>query len=138
MYQIKLGKLPLCKIKDKGIPIENFIKKKNNEEDIIAILTDKKIKENKLIFITKAGLTKSVISTEFDTNTKAIACTKLNDNDELLYVGIAENEIAVETTSGVTKKAKVKDIKETKRTSKGVQGFKMKKGDLVKKIINNY
>lgn len=135
MYQIKLDKLPLCKIKDKGIPIENFIKKKNNEEDIIAILTDKKIRENNLIFITKTGLTKSVPCAEFETNTKAISCTKLADGDELLYADIAKDDISIETTSGVIKRIRVKDVKECKKTAKGVQGFKMKKGDLVKKIV---
>ena len=124
MYQIKVEQIPLCKIKDKGIPIENFIKKKSEDEYIVKILTTEEMNEQKLVFITKNGLCKKVDFNEFITNMKVVAATKLLE-DELIYVGL-EKDVELITHKGKTKKIKSKDIKEMKKTARGNSLIKLK------------
>ena len=136
MYQIKTSQISLVKAKDKGTPIVNYISFKSDVEEIVTILTTEMMVEKKLIFITKHGLVKKVDYKELQTANKTIAATKLEDEDSLIAVLTDDcDEIKITTNTAVMKKIKVKDIKELKKNSKGVMGFKMKKGDFVKEIF---
>lgn len=99
IHQIKVSKIPLKKVREKGIPIDNLGNYSSQGEGIVALYNFDAIKDRKLLFTTKQGMIKLVDGSEFETNRKTMAATKLAENDELVSVEITRvstKEIAQE------------------------------------------
>ncbi len=90
MHQLKMEKLPLKKIKDKGIPIDNICNYSSDKENIIQVRSLSQLKKHKLLFTTKHGMIKFVDASEFDASKMTIAATKLLPSDEVVSIELFE------------------------------------------------
>ncbi|MCR5835900.1 MAG: DNA topoisomerase 4 subunit A [Lachnospiraceae bacterium] len=88
MHQIKVKDVPIKKLKDKGVPIDNISNYDSSAESLVAIFANQMISDRKLLFATKQGFVKIVDSSEFDVTRKTIAATKLNAGDEVVSVHV--------------------------------------------------
>ncbi len=88
MHQLKMEKLPLKKIKDKGIPIDNICNYSSDKENIIQVRALSQLKKHKLLFTTKHGMIKFVDASEFDASKMTIAATKLLPSDEVVSIDL--------------------------------------------------
>ena len=86
MHQLKMTKLPLKKIKDKGIPIDNLCNYTSESETIIGVYPMNSLKMSELLFTTKFGMMKFVDASEFDVIKKTVAATKLSPGDEVVSI----------------------------------------------------
>ena len=77
MHQLKMQDVPLCKGKDKGVPIENLCNYKMETENYLFIGAVEQIKGKQLLFVTAKGAIKRVDSSEFETIKRTILSTKL-------------------------------------------------------------
>ena len=91
MHQLKMLKLPLKKIKDKGVPIDNLCNYTSASEDIIQVASMKDLMYHKMLFTTKQGMMKFVDSSEFDVSKQTVAATKLSDGDSLVSIELFDN-----------------------------------------------
>ncbi len=99
VHQIKVAKIPTKKAKEKGVPIDNLGNYSSEGESIVALYSGSMIKDKKLLFTTKNGMIKLVDGSEFETNRKTMAATKLADGDELVSVKltrVSNKEVPVE------------------------------------------
>ncbi|MDO5564477.1 MAG: DNA gyrase subunit A [Eubacteriales bacterium] len=135
MYQIKLEKVPMCKMKDKGKTIDNLSKFSSQDDEIIYATTDNNLEKSYFIFVTKFGLIKAVETIEYDTNQLKVSSTKLNDNDEVVMVSkiIGEEDIVFQTNNSYFLRIKMDDVPLLKKGTKGVKGISLGKDDFVKK-----
>lgn len=138
MHQVKADKLPRCKIRDKGTLIHNLCKMESDEEAILYISFEE-LFESMLLFSTKSGYVKLVSGAEFDTNRSQVAATKLDAEDEVTGVtalsasdvlnGTAK--VILLTEKGLSLGFPVSEVSEFKKTSRGVKGIALEKGDSV-------
>ena len=99
VHQIKVSAIPSKKVREKGVPIDNLGNYSSEGESIIALFSFDMIKDRKLLFTTKNGMIKLVDGSEFETNRKTMAATKLGKDDELVSVKItrvSNKEVPVE------------------------------------------
>lgn len=132
-HQIKISEIPVGKIKDKGIPIDNLYSLKENK--ILKIIPSGKL-IHEVIFITLNGLVKRTNLSEFKTNRKAISATKINKEDKLIGVEKLteeDKEIVLETEKKKKLRFLINKIPLQKRNAKGVTGINLDKGDFIKK-----
>ena len=100
VHQIKVQNIPTKKVREKGVPIDNLGNYSSQGENIIALMSFDMIKDKKLLFTTKNGMIKLVDGSEFETNRKTVAATKLGKDDELVSVVItrvSEKEVVEDT-----------------------------------------
>ena len=96
MHLLKVLDLPFGKFRDKGTPIDNLSNYNSSEESFIFIRNLGALCSSKVIFGTKSSMLKVVDGSEFDVAKRTTAATKLNEGDELLFVGCLEgNETIV-------------------------------------------
>ena len=88
VHQIKVQKIPTKKVREKGVPIDNLGNYSSQGESIVALVSFSQIKDKKLLFTTKNGMIKLVDGSEFETNRKTMAATKLAVGDELVSVKV--------------------------------------------------
>lgn len=99
VHQIKVSKIPTKKVREKGVPIDNLGNYSSEGESIVALVSASMMKGKKLLFTTKNGMIKLVDGSEFETNRKTMAATKLGKGDALISVKItrvSEKEAVVE------------------------------------------
>ena len=99
VHQIKVQNIPTKKVREKGVPIDNLGNYSSQGESIVALMSFDMIKGKKLLFTTKNGMIKLVDGSEFETNRKTVAATKLGKDDELVSVKItrvSEKEVVSE------------------------------------------
>lgn len=133
MYQIKLDNVPMCKLKDKGKPIDNLSKFNSSSKSVVSVYTDEFIKDAYFFIVTKLGLIKYVDTEEYVTSNKTIAATKLNKGDEVAaaVLSYADNDLIIRTNDNLFLRLKPDDIPLLKRATKGVKGIKLGNGDFV-------
>ena len=85
MHQVKMEKVPRCKMKDKGTLIHSLCKMENDEEGLLYVSFEE-LFESILLFVTKNGYIKLVSGAEFETGRQMIAATKLDADDEVVGV----------------------------------------------------
>lgn len=136
MYQIKMEKVPMCKMKDKGKPIDALTKFSSQDDEIIYASTSADLLKTYFLFITKQGLIKAVEAFEYETNQLKVLATKLNAGDELVLVSKVEGDedIVFQTNDSYFLRIKMEDeVPLLKKGTKGVKGISLGKGDFVKK-----
>ncbi|MGI6081188.1 MAG: DNA gyrase subunit A [Candidatus Avilachnospira sp.] len=143
MYQIKCQDVPLQKIRDKGIPVDNISKYSTSEEGIIFICGNNEIKDENLLFTTERGYVKQVPSEEFETNNRAVASTKLEEGDRIVSISrvteIGQLTVGIWTDTGFFLRFALDDVPILKKASKGVKGIKLLKDEKVEglAVIND-
>ena len=137
LYQIKASAIPRCKARDKGTLIHSLCK--FNDEDVVSYASFDSMFDSILLFVTKNGYVKLVSGAEFETNRTMIASTKLDDGDSVVCVRqLSASEFFSKSMKVVMLTAKhlslgfnLNEVSEYKKTSRGVKGISLDKGDTV-------
>ncbi|MDO4329689.1 MAG: DNA topoisomerase (ATP-hydrolyzing) [Lachnospiraceae bacterium] len=131
LHQIKVTEVPFGKLRDKGTPIDNISKFDGTKERAVYLTSTEGMKGTTLIFATKQAAVKQVPASEFETNNRTVAGTKLQEEDELLQVCPAGNErdVVLQTDQGVFLRFALEEIPVLKKASKGVRGIKLADGE---------
>lgn len=137
MYQIKAMNIPKCKIKDKGILLQNLCKVK--KEEILLYISFEDLFESQLLFTTKHGLIKRVSGAEFESIRSVISSTKLESEDEIISLvaltaqeSLSNNQkVILITEKGLSLGFPLEEVTELKKTSKGVKAILLEKNDSV-------
>ena len=138
MHQVKVDKIPRCKMKDKGALIHSLCKMEN-EEDGLLYIGFEDLFEAMLMFTTKSGYIKLVSGVEFDTSRLQVAATKLDAGDEVVDVSVltaaevlaGKKKVILLTDKGLSLGFPVNEVSEFKKTSRGVKAITLEKDDFL-------
>ncbi len=140
MHQIKLKDLPVLKLRDKGIPLDNICKFDTSKEEEVFIEVSSKLENKKLVFATGQGLIKKTSYEEFITNVRQTQAIKLNDEDKVASIKVMdENTSAIIAVSDANYVLKfpVDEVALMKKTAKGEKLMKLGKGESIYTIYKN-
>ena len=137
LHTVKVSDLPMGKLRDKGIPIDNIGNYDSSKEEIIMACSQTDLNLYRLLFVTQKGLVKTVSGGEFETRMKTMNATKLAEGDTLVYAGVITDEkyAVLISRNGYLLKFPLEQISEMKKTAAGMQGMKLGKEDLVEKAM---
>ena len=138
MHQVKMEKVPRCKMKAKGTLIHSLCKMENDEEGLLYVSFEE-LFESILLFVTKNGYIKLVSGAEFETGRQMIAATKLDADDEVVGVIMLSasdvltgtKKVILLTKDGLSLGFPLSEVSELKKTSRGVKGITLEKEDTV-------
>ncbi len=134
MHSIKVLDIPSGKLKDKGTPLDNLCRFSSEKEEVLAARSTAEMEGCSMVFTTAAGLIKKVPCTEFETNNKTVASTKLADGDKLvsvILINVPETDIVLVTDNDYVLRFPMSEISEMKKTSKGEKGMKLGKDESI-------
>ena len=136
-HQFRMKDVPLSKLKDKGVPIDNISNYDSGSENILLMDAFDNLKDKMLLFVTSHAMIKKVNASEFDSVKKTISATKLSDGDKLIYVsGMNGTETVLVSENRSVLRFKNTDISLFKKTSVGVRGMKLAPGDTVSAVYD--
>ena len=138
MHQVKMEKVPRCKMKDKGTLIHSLCKMENDEEGLLYVSFEE-LFESILLYVTKNCYIKLVAGAEFETGRQMIAATKLDADDEVVGVIMLSasdvltgtKKVILLTKDGFSLGFPLSEVSELKKTSRGVKGITLEKEDTV-------
>lgn len=138
MHQVKMDKIPRCKMKEKGTLIHSLCKMENDEEGIL-YTSFADLFESMLMFVTKTGFIKLVSGVEFETNRQMVAATKLDEGDEVAALQMlsagevlsGNKKVVILTEKGLSLGFQLGEVSEFKKTSRGVKAITLEAGDRV-------
>lgn len=133
MVQIKVQDMKISKSKDRGEPIDMLCDIGNGKLLWFGAMSSM---TNKVLFVTKQGIVKLVDVSEYETNRKSIAATKIKDDDRLIHVfHLLESDKELELVTNEDRKLRfsLEEIPEQKKTAVGVTGINLTKDDYVVK-----
>ena len=134
-YLVKAMDIPLAKLRDKGVHIETLLSFKTEDESILYTSSMENLKQSDLVFITRSGLGKSVKGTEFDTNVRAVAGTKLTYGDQVAEIWPNEGwQFVLQTEKGYFLRLTADQLPEMKKNALGNKCITMGKDDMVKAV----
>lgn len=133
MHLVKVADIPYGKFRDKGIPVDNISNYDSSSENIISVMALEHIMDKKLLFVTEQSMCKVVSGSEFDVSKKTTAATKLQENDKILYLAVAEPEstMVLQSQKNYFLRFATEDIPEKKKGAVGVRGMRMTDGELL-------
>lgn len=133
MHTVKVTDLPMAKLRDKGVPIDNVCKFDSSSENIVYITNQSELNLYRLVFVTQHGYVKIVSGGEFDVTRLTIQATKLDEGDRLVMVHALTNQqsIVLRSENGYFLKYALDEIPEQKKNARGVAGMKLTAGDQV-------
>ncbi|MBR2258359.1 MAG: DNA topoisomerase 4 subunit A [Blautia sp.] len=133
LHLIKVKDIPLVKVKDKGIPVDNLSYYDSSRERILLAAPMSEITSQSLLFVTAQSMCKQVDGMEFVSSRKTIASTKLAEGDRLVYVGFVTEmeQVVLQTRAGFFLRFLLKEVSSMKKTSVGVRGMNLGKEDSV-------
>lgn len=138
MHQVKVDKIPRCKMKDKGTLIHSLCKMDNEEEGLLYVGFED-LFESVLMFTTKSGYIKLVSGVEFETSRQMIAATKMDAGDKVVGIEMltaadvltGTKKVILLTDKGLSLGFPVGEVSEFKKTSRGVKAISLEKNDFV-------
>ena len=137
MHTAKVSDIPLGKIRDKGIPIDNITAYTSNDSSILLLCSQSELNLCRFVFVSKDSYAKVVDGGEFDVTRKTIQATKLNDNDRLVNVSVLNDQrnIILVSDDGYFLKFIIEEIPEKKKAAVGVRTMKLSKGAVIDKVF---
>lgn len=131
VHTVKVADIPLTKLRDKGQPLDNLCYYDGSKERIVSVLTEAALATQKTVFVSAAGMIKTVEAGELLSNKKMMAATKLAADDSLLAVLPIENVdwLVLQSRQGYFLKLALEDIPQMKKTAIGVRGMRFGKED---------
>ncbi|MBQ9360812.1 MAG: DNA topoisomerase 4 subunit A [Lachnospiraceae bacterium] len=139
LHIIRVLDLPLTKLRDKGIPIDNLSKFDSTKENFVYIDDLDSIVKSRLLFVSRKAMMKLVDGSEFDVATKrTVAATSLTDGDELFMIKAYDEEndrqILLQTEGGFFIRFAMTEIPEKKKGAVGVRGMKLANDDRIEEM----
>ncbi len=131
LHQVKVSDIPCGKLRDKGTPIDNLSKFDGTKEHPVYVINRAALLKETLLFATREAMIKLVPGTEFETNNRTVAATRLQEGDQLLSIQPAggKNDIVLQTAGGVFLRFPLEEISVLKKNSRGVRGIRLEEGD---------
>ena len=131
MHTVKVLDLPYGKLRDKGMPVDNYGNYSIASERLLYLGPLGELKNQKLFFATKRGMVKLVDGLEFDVAKRTISATKLAPEDEVVFVQPADTmEYAVlQSREGYFLRFLKEEVPEKKKTAIGVRGMRLGEED---------
>jgi len=134
VYRMKAYHIPQASRQAKGIPIVNLLQL-NPAEKVTAIIPITGYHEDQyLMMITKDGVVKKTLLTEYDTPRKGgVRAITLRQGDELRYVILTtgDRDTILATKKGLSVRFHEADVRPMGRTAAGVRGIRLNRGDEV-------
>ena len=136
LHTIKVSDIPFGKFRDKGMPVDNISNYDPSKEDIIIITSQTDLNLYRLLFVTKQAMCKIVSGGEFDVAKRAVAATKLNEDDELVSIALLteQQNIILQTANGFFLRFPVEEISIMKKNAVGVRGIRLNEGDYIENV----
>ena len=134
MYKILVDKLPIGTNVSKGQNVASLVSMDSDEKVVAAASMDRDLDADYVVFITKQGLFKKTLISEYksikkSTGTQAI---KLKEGDTICnVVFMKEEEFMIFTKLGMCIRFNTKDINAIGRVTSGVKGIALADGDEV-------
>ena len=132
--QLKVSTLNQCKFRDKGATLSSYAKGVGSNERVVNVLElNADMGEEELIFVTKLGMIKKSLVSEYICGKSVVAGIKMRDDDELICVELVKKDtkVALFTKQGIGMMVPIDDISVTGRVSQGVKGLQLSTGDYV-------
>ncbi len=131
MHLLKVMDLPYGKFRDKGQPIDNLSNYNSSEEDLVFVASLEQMRLHKMVFVTKTGMIKLVEGAEFDVAKRTTAATKLSEGDEIVRIGLYEDDmhLIMQSKKGMFLRIEAGTIPEKKKGAVGVRGIRLAMGD---------
>ena len=134
---LRASDVPLGKYRDKGTPIDNLCNYDTRQESVTQVLLMDPVVQKELLFVTALGMVKRVTGSEFDVSKRTIAASKLQDDDTLVSVQLIPEDaqwIVLQTKDGYLLRFALEEVPLYKKTSVGVRGMRLGKGDRVEAV----
>ena len=122
---VPIHKISETKWKDLGKHISNTITLSENEKIVSSLVL--KDKNKNVVLFTKNGLTKQVMLKDFEVTrySKPLVAIKLKDNDELINVSMAKDEVLFVTNNGLYLRFNTGEIPVVGTKASGVKGINL-------------
>lgn len=134
VYPLKTYEIPAGSRVSKGRAVVNLLNLEA-KENITAVLSVKEFTVDKFIFmVTQQGMIKrSSLDLFSNIRRSGIAAITLDKNDYLVGVGVTEetDTAILASKKGFSIRFNMEDVRATGRTSRGVRGIRLSKGDVV-------
>ncbi len=136
LHQLRASDVPFGKLRDKGTPVENLSKYDGTRERVIYAADAETLKGKHLLFATSMAAVKQVPASEFETNNRMVAATRLQEGDALLRVIPVgeEKDVVLQTGRGVFLRFPLEEIPVMKKASKGVRGIRLAEGEALDEV----
>lgn len=135
LYQVKLQDIPKGKPKDKGQTIQALAGLSRNEYPLF-VTTKKQLEKDTYLFVTQSGLAKQTKGEDLLSTRAKVAGTKLNQEDQLLYVGRVSKDhtIVFQTKRGYVAHMKAEVFGVMNKNAKGVTSLALKENDELESV----
>ena len=135
MHQIKVMEIPFQKLREKGVPVDNISNYDSSKEDMLFVCSCAEHPEQELIFTTAHGLIKRTPVSEFTTNSKTVAATKLGPEDYLVYVDYYnKKQVILRSEKGSFLRFDAEEISTGKKNTLGQKGMALAEEDRIKEV----
>ena len=137
LHTLKCLDLPLGKLRDKGVPIDNVSNYNSSLETAVYVAPMESLIGRKLLFVTKLSMSKLVDGAEFDIQKRSAVATNLNEGDEVLSITPVDDtmrQVLFRTNGGVFLRFALEEIPEKKKGAVGVRGMKLADKDYLEEI----
>ena len=136
LHTIKVSDIPFGKFRDKGMPVDNISNYDSSKEDIIIITSQTDLNLYRLLFVTKQAMCKIVSGGEFDVAKRAVAATKLSEDDELVSIALLteQQNVILQTANGFFLRFPIDEISIMKKNAVGVRGIRLNEGDYIENV----
>ena len=136
LHSLRVADLPLSKMKDKGIPVDNVSNFRTKEETICAVMSREDMKDSELLFATKDGFVKRCSGAELDSGNRTVLATKLSEGDRLVFAGRDDESefVVMVADTGHCIRFEKEEIPVQKKGAVGVRGMKLAGGASVSSV----
>ena len=136
LHTFKAADLPMGKLKDKGVPVDNVSNYNSGIEMAVAVASQSELNLYRMLFVTKQAMCKIVDGGEFDVAKRTVAATKLADGDEVVSVVplFDQKYITLITNNNMYIRFMLEEIPEKKKVAVGVRCMKLGTGDYIDKV----
>jgi len=137
LHSVKVQDLPYCKLRDKGVPIDNVSNYDSSKEDLLFITGQTELNLYRVLFVTKQSMLKIVDGGEFDVNKRTVLASKMQEGDKLISVSLYQEQkhIILQSKEGFFLRFSIDEIPEKKKAAIGVRGMKLSAGDFVETVF---
>ena len=118
------------------MPVDNISNYDSAKEEIITITSQSDLNLYRLLFVTKQAMCKIVSGGEFDVAKRAVAATKLNEEDELVSVVVLteQQNVILQSANGFFLRFPIEEISVMKKNAVGVRGIRLNEGDYIENV----
>ena len=137
LHTVKAMDLPQCKMRDKGVPIDNISNFDTSKEMIVMAASQSDLNLFRILFTTKMSMMKIVDGGEFDVSKRTVAATKLAEGDEVVSVEILHTQktVILRSNEGYFLRFLIEQVPEKKKAAVGVRGMRLTKNDFVRDVF---